>query len=110
MENVMMKFQGFHPSEFTRSYLQDKMTILQDEAPKGAHMEATFTRRDHAFKAVVSIFSPAGKFFAVASGTKLKDVTHKINQQLQKQINKWKTRAHRKESIKDINEEFFGIA
>lgn len=110
MENVMMKFQGFHPSDFTRSYLEEKMTILQDEAPKGAHMEAIFTRRDHAFKAVVSIFSPAGKFFAVASGPKLKDVTHKINHQLQKQLDKWKAKAHRKESLKDIHEEYFGIA
>lgn len=110
MENMMLKFQGFHPSDFTRSYLEDKMTILQHEAPYGAHMEATFTRNNKTFKAIVTILSPAGKFFAVASGTKLKEVTHKINHQLQKQMDKWKEKIHRKERIRDLNDEFFGIA
>lgn len=106
MENMMIKFQGFHPSDFTRSYLDDKMALLQDEAPRGAHMEASFTRRDSAFKGVVTIFSPAGKFFAVASGTKLKEVTHKLNEQIRKQLAKWKSKAHRKESLKDFDEIF----
>lgn len=110
MDNLMMKFQGFNPSDFTRSYLENKMTILQDEAPIGANVQATFTRHDHTFKAIVTILSPAGKFFAIANGKKLKDVTHKINQQLQKQLNKWKSRSHKKESLKNINTDFYGIA
>lgn len=108
-----MKFQGFHPSDFTLNYLEEKMTTLQEEAPHGARMEARFSRRDRAFKAVVTIFSPAGKFFAVASGKKLREVTQKINHQLHKQLDKWKKRAHRKErlrNVQDINEDFFGIA
>lgn len=110
MENMMLKFQGFHPSDFTRSYLEDKMTILQHEAPYGARMEASFTRHNQDFKGIVTILSPAGKFFAIASGTKLKDVTHKINEQLKKQFGKWKAKVHKKESIRDMNDEFFGIA
>ena len=110
MDNLMMKYQGFHPSDFAISYLEDKMTILQDEAPIGANIQATFTRNDHIFKGVVTILSPAGKFFAVASGKKLRDVTHKIQSQMQKQIKKWKEKAHRKQNTRDMNEEFFGIA
>lgn len=106
MENMMIKFQGFHPSDFTLSYLDDKMAHLQEEAPHGAHIEATFTRKDSSFKGIVTIFSPAGKFFAVASGSKLKDVTHKLNEQIRKQLAKWKSKTHKKESLKDFGEAF----
>lgn len=110
MDSLMLKYHGFHPSEFTTNYLEEKMIILQDEAPVGATIQATFSRNDHVFKAVVTVFSPAGKFFATASGKKLKDVTHKIQSQMQKQIKKWKERAHKHQSTRDINEEYFGIA
>lgn len=106
----MIKFQGFHPSDFTRSYLDDKMTHLQYEAPKGAHIEAMFTRKDKSFKAIVTIFSPAGKFFAVASGTKIKDVTHKINEQIRKQLARWKAKTHKTESLRDFTDDMLGIA
>lgn len=110
MENLMMKYHGFHPSEFTTHYLEEKMAVLQDEAPIGANIQATFSRQNRIFKGVVTILTPAGKFFAVASGKKLKDVTHKIQSQMQRQIKKWKDKVHKKQSIKEINEDFFGIA
>lgn len=110
MDNMMIKFQGFHPSDFTRSYLDDKITTLQYEAPKGAHIEATFTRRDKSFKGIVTIFSPGGKFFAVASGTKLKEVTHKLNEQIRKKLDRWKSKTHGHASLKDFTEDSFSLA
>jgi ribosome-associated translation inhibitor RaiA len=110
MENMMIKFQGFHPSDFTRSYLDEKLATLQEVAPKGAHMEAVFTRDHSHFKGIVTIFSPAGKFFAVANGTKLKEVTHKINEQIRKQLHRWKEKSHRKESLKDFSNDLFNLA
>lgn len=106
MDNLMMKFQGFHPSDFTVSYLQDKMTILQNEAPNGSRLQASFSRRDHFFKGVVTINSSAGKFFAMASGIKVKEVTHKLNEQIRKQFERWKSRRHHRESIKNLNFDF----
>lgn len=90
MEDNQLKFQGFHPSDFTRSYLGEKMSAIQDWAPYGSTLKATFTRRDRLFKGVVSVSSSAGRFFAIASGHKLKEVTHKLTQQIQKQLSRWK--------------------
>jgi hypothetical protein len=102
MGDLFLKFQGFHPSDFTRSYLNDKMSAIHDEAPYGSSLHATFTRRDHLFKGVVTIYSSAGKFFAIASGSKLKEVSHRLVEQIRKQLDRWKSQRFCHESLKDI--------
>ncbi|MGZ3774067.1 MAG: hypothetical protein ACXVCY_08700 [Pseudobdellovibrionaceae bacterium] len=102
MEDRYFKFQGFHPSDFTRSYLNDKINALLEESPYGSDLKATFTRQGHLFKGVVTIYSSAGKFFAVASGTKLKEVMQKLVEQIRKQLDRWKSQRFRRESIRDI--------
>jgi hypothetical protein len=67
-QNTNIKFQGFHPSEFTKTYLGEKINLLQNEAPIGATLKAAFTRNNNMIKGVVSVYSSAGRFFAVASG------------------------------------------
>lgn len=106
MENLMLKFQGFHPSDFTRSYLNDKMMNIQDEAPNGSHLQASFSRNNRSFKGMITINSSAGKFFAIASGTKLKEVTHKLNEQIRKQLERWKSRRHSRENINNIDYDY----
>lgn len=91
MDDMFLKYQGFHPSDFTRAYLDEKMSAIREEAPYGSHLHATFTRQAHIFKGVVTIYSSAGKFFAVAESTRLKEVTHKLMDQLRRQLNKWKS-------------------
>lgn len=103
MDDLILKFQGFHPSDFTRSYLHDKMNSLQDEAPYGSYLQATFSRRDHLFKGIVMIHSSAGKFSAVASGTKLKEVTHRLTEQIRRQLDRWKSQRFTHESIRDFS-------
>ena len=102
MDDRFLRFQGFHPSDFTRSYLDDKMSALQEAAPYGATLKATFTRRDHAFKGVVTIYSSAGRFFAIASGSKLKEVTQRLVEQLRKQLDRWKSQRFQTESLRDM--------
>lgn len=92
MDQMQFKFQGFHPSDFTRHYLTSKMDWIFEQAPYGATLDANFSRRDHQFKAVVTIHSSAGRFFAVASGSKLRVVTEKVAEQLFKQLAKWKSK------------------
>lgn len=91
MDDKHLQFQGFHPSEFTRSLLQEKIAALQEEAPYGATIRAVFSRKNKAFKGIVTIYSSAGKFFAIASDSKLKRVTHRLNNQLRRQLEKWKS-------------------
>ena len=40
MDDVGIKFQGFHPSKFTSSYLRDKLSALREESPYGAVLQA----------------------------------------------------------------------
>lgn len=99
-ENSLIKFQGIHPSSFTRSYLKDKMDAIQDESPYGSNLNATFSRRNHLFKGIVTIHSSHGKFFAAASGTKLKEVTHSLMDQIRKQLGRWKAQRFRPSKFK----------
>ena len=102
-QNTNIKYQGFHPSEFTKTYLNEKINLLQNEAPIGATLKAAFTRNNHMIKGVVSVYSSAGRFFAVASGNKSKAVTDKLTVQLRRQTNKWKTNRFEKTSLKNMN-------
>lgn len=88
--DCQLKFQGFHPSSFTRSYLEERMNQLLEEAPDGATLRATFTRDGHSFKGFVAIYSFAGKFISVANGTRLKEVTNSLMKQARRDLEKWK--------------------
>lgn len=98
MDDMLLRFQGFTPSEFTRTYLSEKLSVIHEAAPYGSTLDANFTRKDNLFKGVVTIHSAAGKFFAVASGTRVKDVTHKLIEQIRRQLNRWKSRRFERRS------------
>jgi ribosome-associated translation inhibitor RaiA len=104
-DNLFLKFQGFHPSEFTRSYLYDRMTAIQEESPYGANIHAQFTRREHSFKGVVTVYSAAGKFCAVATSSKLKEVVEKLFDQIRKQLQRWKSKRVLHHSLRDLSVE-----
>jgi hypothetical protein len=90
-DNVFLKFQGFHPSDYARDYLTSLMEELHDEAPYGATLQANFSRHGHVFRGVVTIYSSAGKFFAQANDNKLKEATRKMVAQIRRQLGKWKS-------------------
>ncbi|WII72618.1 hypothetical protein QJS83_01875 [Bdellovibrio sp. 22V] len=110
IEELCIKFQGFHPTDFTRSYLRGEMSAIHDEAPYGSALKAIFSRRNQSFKGVVAIHSSAGRFFAVASGTKLKEVVQRLVEQLRKQLQKWKDQRFQKNGKEDLYENFDGLA
>lgn len=91
LSEMTMQYQGFHPSEYTKDYLEEAMDELYAESPHGSFFQAVFSRQNHVFKARIRIDSANGHFFAVASGRRLKDVTHRVAQQIKKQLGKWKT-------------------
>lgn len=91
LDQVHIRYQGFHPSDFAKSYVQDQFYGIHSEAPYGARMNVSLTRKDHQLKGIVTIYSSAGRFFAIATGTKLKEVVHQLEVQLRKQFDRWKT-------------------
>ena len=102
-DEVQIKYQGFHPSDFTKTFLQSLLSELYEESPSGSTMTADFSRKDNVFKAIISIRSSAGKFFAVASGRKLREVTDKIIDQIRKQLDKWKSTRFEHRSLRKLN-------
>lgn len=96
MSQKKLKFQGFQPSDFTQTFLEDKLNRILEQAPYGAFLDAVFTRKGPQFKGVVTIYSSAGRFFASSSGTQLKAVSNVLTHQLQRQLQKWKSQRFKK--------------
>jgi hypothetical protein len=90
-DEQQIQYHGFHPSEFIESLINTKMTELLDEAPYGATLKATFTRKENEFKGVVTIYSSAGRFFAAATENNIKEVCQMLVGQMRKKLSKWKT-------------------
>lgn len=91
MNEISIQFNGFHPTDFTRAYLDSKLSELQEEAPYGSTVRAMFSREDANIRATVRILSAAGTFFAVAQGTKLQPVCTRLTRRIRRQLNKWKS-------------------
>ena len=102
MSEMVLKYQGFHPAEFTENFLNAKMQELLKEAPHGAVLHASFTRKNHAFKGIISISSPAGQFFASAAHTRFREVNRRLFDQMRKQFDKWKSRKFQQEGIRHM--------
>lgn len=91
MNEIMIQFQGFHPTDFTRSYLDSKLSQLYDQAPSGATLRAVFARKNKTFTAHVRILSSAGHFFATANGLHMRDVSRKLRERMRRQLRRWKS-------------------
>ena len=102
--SLLIQYHGFHPSQFTQSYLSSMMEELHEESPYGSTLRATFSRKNKVIKGVVQITSAAGPFFAVASGTGLKEVSKKLTLQMRRRLEKWKSkRLHHNQSLKNLS-------
>lgn len=90
MNQFIAKFQGFQPSEFTKAQVDDFLSSLQQQAPYGAALSASFVRENDKLKGTVKVNSVAGRFFAVAEGSRLNEVSHRLMDQMKRQLARWK--------------------
>jgi hypothetical protein len=88
--DITVQFQGFHPSQFTRDYVEDRLAEIREESPFGAALRASFTRQKDVIKGIISVTSKRGKFFAVASAEQVDDVGRELFHRIRRQLNKWK--------------------
>lgn len=102
MEDIMIQYQGFHPSEFTKNYLDSKLSELLEQAPYGASVRAVFSRRNKILTANVRIISAAGQFFASAQGEHLRDVSRKLTERVRRRLNRWKTIRFAHKRLRDL--------
>lgn len=101
--SITIKYQGFHPAEFTNTFLNKKMEELLLQAPHGARISGIFTRKNHTFKGALTISSPVGKFFAVATHTRLREVNRRMFGQLRHQLDKWKSKKYQHEGLRHMS-------
>lgn len=99
-DDVFICYRGFHPSDFTKSYLSSIMREVHEESPYGALLKASFSRKKETFKGIVHVTSSAGTFFAAAKGRGVKEVSKKLLEQLRRQLDKWKTSRFKHESLR----------
>lgn len=90
LQQFTVQFQGYHPSEFAQDYLKEHLKELQLEA-HGATLKATFKRQSRSLKGIVSLYSSAGHFLAIASGNKTADVCRKLMIQIRRQLDRKKS-------------------
>lgn len=96
-----IQYSGFHPSEWTESYVESAIARMQELAPYGAVIRASFRRKDADFTGMIQINSSVGSFFAKSQSKKIREVCSHLNDQILHQLGKWKqSRLHGRESIR----------
>ena len=100
-EDIIIKFMGFTPSEFTNSYIRRMIHEIFEEAPYGATLSATFSRADNTYKGMINIASSAGPFFGFALGENIHEVGRKLENQIHRRLMKWKSKRFRNSTLTD---------
>jgi hypothetical protein len=100
--NVVVQFHDFHVSQGTQTYINSLIQEIQHELPTGARVKATFTKKNDVVKGMLQVGSYAGPLFAVAASPNLNEVTVKLVEQVRRRIEKWKSKNHSRNSIKNM--------
>ncbi|MGZ5279971.1 MAG: hypothetical protein ACXWC9_08515 [Pseudobdellovibrionaceae bacterium] len=100
--DIRVRYHGFHPSDFTQNLLNCIMQEIYDESPDGSCLKASFTRNKEVLRGIVQVNSPAGPFFASATGTHVNEVAHRLLVQMRRRLDKWKSKRFRHERLRDL--------
>jgi ribosome-associated translation inhibitor RaiA len=96
MTNIMIQYQGFHPTAFTQSYIESQLDALLHHAPHGAVMRAIFRRKRNVFAARVHLRSGGGSFFAAASSRHMREAARQIVARVGRQLERRQTLRQRR--------------
>ena len=91
MNEVLIQYQGFHPTPFTENFLDTKIMELHGQAPRGSTLHAVFRRKNKVLTASIRIMSAAGSFFATAQGLHLREVSRRLSERTRRQLRRWKS-------------------
>lgn len=101
-ENIILTYQGFTPSEYTKEYIYSIMQEINQESPESTHLKVSFIKKNKEVKGMIHVYSAAGSFFSTAIGSHSKLVAEKMLNQVRRKISKWKTKNHEKVSLKNL--------
>jgi len=97
-ESIDIRYLGFHPSEWTRMYLDDALSSLGQQLPFGAQIRAVIKRQDDMLVANVDILSRWGRCFVPARSNRLKDLCDQLEERVHRHTNKWRDRQRKRRS------------
>lgn len=97
MDDILVQFQGFSPSAFTRDFLDFKIDQIHEKSPYGSSLRAVFVRNGERLIATVRIMSVAGTFNAVCEGKRMRDVSKRLFSQIGRQLERWKSTRYKDE-------------
>lgn len=101
--DIRVRYHGFHPSDYTKSFLDSILQEIYDESPDGSNLRASFSRHKEVLKGIVQVNSPAGPFFASATGKGLHEVAQRLLQQMRRRLDKWKSKRFQHQSLKSFS-------
>jgi hypothetical protein len=98
LDDIDIRYLGFHPSDWTKSYLASSLAALRDQLPFGSRLKVMVKRQGHLLVANVDVLSRAGRWFIPAKASKLSQLCHTVESRVHRQIEKWRDaqrRGHR---------------
>jgi cytochrome P450 len=98
-DDVHVQYQGFHPSDFTKSFIRSLLEEIHDEAPSGASVRAIFSKKDGNFKGTINVRSAAGPFFAMDVHSSLIGVAEHLLRQMRRKLDRWKSNRFKRDRI-----------
>lgn len=102
--NKTIQFCGFSPSKQTQTFLNELLDQILYSAPHNSALNAVLSKKENNYKITVQINSSVKRFFAMASHSRLKCAIDTIEEQLKRQIEKWKALRFEPVSITDLEQ------
>lgn len=100
-KSVSVVYHDFHPSSYTKEFIESVVEEIHSELPNGSTVKATFTKKDELIKGMLHVGSHSGPFFTVAAAEDLREVTVKLVEQMRRRVEKYKSRQHSRSGLKE---------
>lgn len=102
MENIVVHYDGFFPAQDVQEDIDVYLQEILLEAPNGASVSGSFTKKHDLIKGVVHVNSSAGPFFAIMTGFEVKDVARRLLGNMRRRFDKWKMKRMSHQGLRSV--------
>ena len=103
---VSVIYHDFHPSDYTKEFIESVVNEIHQELPRSSTVKATFSKKGDLIKGMLHVGSHSGPFFTVAASEDLREVTLKLVEQMRRRVEKYKSRQHDRHGLKESFKKF----